>query len=129
MARAGDNTQCGLCSCFLDPWFILKMFTSKFVNIGEASDLLKWSLAGGSCALCTYLSFHFDEETRGEIPLNASVIVRLDTKDTAIEDGRRDEVTSFNFELSWGLGLGLQGIARSVRMHCFTNEGKMNLDS
>jgi hypothetical protein len=52
------------------------MFTSKFVNVGEASDLLKWSLAGGGSALCTYLSLRFDEETRGEIPLDASVIIR-----------------------------------------------------
>jgi hypothetical protein len=98
--HAGDNTQCGLCSRFLDPWFILKMFTSKFVNVGEASDLLKWSQASGPCALCTYLVLRFDEETRGEVPLDASIIVRWDTKDTAIKDGRRDEVTSFNFELS-----------------------------
>jgi hypothetical protein len=123
-----DNTQCGLCSRFLDPWFILRMFIFKFVNVGKASDLLNWSLAGGRCSLCNYLSLRFDEETRGGIPLDANVIVRWDTKDTAIKDGRRDEVTSFNFELSWGLGLGLQGKARSARMNCFTNEGKLNLE-
>ena len=119
-----DQTQCGLCSRFLDQWFILNIFTSKFVNVGKTADLLAWSQDGGGCPLCNYIFLRFIEETRGEIQLDASVIVRWDTRDTAIRDGRKDEVRSFNFELSWGLPYGQ---ARSVRLNCFTNEGKLNL--
>jgi hypothetical protein len=122
-----DNTQCGLCSRFLDRWFILDMFTSRFVEVGESTGLLKWSQAG--CDLCKHIYSCFDEEMRGaKMPLDANFIVRWDTQDRAIKDGRRDDIIRFNFELSWGLGLGLQGQVRSVRLSCFTSQGKLILN-
>jgi len=119
-----DQTQCGLCSHFLDRWFVLNMFTSKFVNVGKTADLLSWAQSGGRCTLCNYISLRFVHETGGNIPLDGSIIVRWDTRDTAIKEGRKDEVRSFNFELSWGLPYGQ---ARSVRLNCFSNEGKFSL--
>jgi len=122
-----DNTQCGLCSRFLDRWFILNMFTSKSLVLGNTSDLLKWSRASGRCALCNYLSLRFimdvEEETGGEIPLDAIFIVRWTTRDTAIKSGRKDEVSSFEFEFSWGFP---QGRTRPFSLNCFTNEGRLN---
>lgn len=122
-----DNTQCGICSRFLDRWFILDMFTSRFVEVGETTDLLKWSQAG--CDLCKHIYLLFVEAMKGaQMPLDANIIVRWDTQDRAIKDGRKDEIISFNFELSWGLGLGLHGQARSASLNCFTNQGKLILD-
>ncbi len=119
-----DNTQCGLCSRFLDRWFILDMFTSRFVEVGKTPDLLKWSQAG--CDLCKHIHVRFDEQMRGaKMPLDAKVIVRWEIQDREIIDGRKDEIISFIFELSWGLGLGLQGQARSASLSCFTNQGKL----
>jgi len=105
------------------------MFTFKFLNLGTVSDLLKWSQAGRRCDVCIYISLRFimdiEEETAGDIPLGANVIIRWATRDTAIKDGRRDEVPSCEFEISWGL---LQGKTRQYSLNCFTTEGKLNPD-
>ncbi|TVY62268.1 hypothetical protein LSUE1_G009236, partial [Lachnellula suecica] len=114
-----DQAQCGLCSRFLNRWFILDMFTSKFVNLGKTTDLLAWTQEGGRCALCNYIALSFVQEIGGELPPDANFIVRWDTKDTAIRGGRKDEISSFVFELSWGFP---QQRARSVRLNCFTYE-------
>ena len=119
-----DNTKCSLCSRFLDRRFMLNMFTSKFEVLGKITDLLTWSQVGERCSLSNYISSRFIEETGGEIPLEADVIVRWDTRDTAIEDGRRDEITSFTFELTWWSSTGMLN-ARTATLSCFTNEGKL----
>jgi hypothetical protein len=46
-----------------------------------------------------YLCVKFVDATDGQIPLDARVVVRWNTRDTAVEGGRRDEVGSWNFEL------------------------------
>jgi hypothetical protein len=121
--KCWDDTRCGLCSRFLDRWFILQMFTSNFVTLGKTTDLLEWSQAGGRCSLCNYISLQFVEETRGQVPLDAHFIVRWSMKDRAMKGARRDEIMSFDFELSWGYEQPpIQ--ARRVDLPCFTSNGQ-----
>lgn len=47
-----------------------------------------------------YLCVKFVDATDGQIPLDARVIVRWNTRDTAVKGGRRDEVGSWDFELT-----------------------------
>ena len=90
--------------------------------LGTASDLMTWSQAGGRCPLCVYVLLKFIEETQEiEVPPDAMVVVRWNTKDQAIKGARQDEVSSFDFELSWGYP---HRKARSVLMKCFVEEGK-----
>ncbi|TAQ91339.1 hypothetical protein B7494_g308 [Chlorociboria aeruginascens] len=102
-----------------DQWFILNLFTSKFVNIGKITEFFTWSQAGGHCALCSYILVRFIDECESGLPVNADVIVRWNTKDTAVKGGRKDEIPSFDFELSWGFP---HGRAKSCAMNCFTSE-------
>jgi hypothetical protein len=116
-----DQTECGLCSRFLDRRFIFDMFTTTFADVGNITDLITWSQVGGRCALCNYISLLFFNETRGQIPLDARFIIRWNTRHTAIKEGGRDEVPSFKFEFRWELQ------AWSITLRCFTNEGKLNI--
>ena len=115
--------QCGFCSRFLDPSFVLDMFTVKFAIFGTTLDLLSWSHAGSGCPLSTYLCLRFIEETEGQIPLNAKVIARPHTRDTAVEGGRKDEIWNFKFELRGG------DRTQGAWMNCYTNEGEISSGS
>jgi hypothetical protein len=67
------------------------MFISRFVEVSETTDLLKWSQAG--CDLCKHIYLRFDEAMRGaQMPLDANFIVRWDTQHRASKDGRKDEI-------------------------------------
>lgn len=118
-----DSAQCGLCSYFLERWFILKMFTSKFVDVGTTVDLLQWSQAGGKCPLCNYIVMAFIKETGGELPLDARFIIRWVMSSKADRSKRDDELMSFDFELGWGYDTGHIRV-RKVNLSCFTNDGE-----
>lgn len=46
-----------------------------------------------------YLCVKFVDATDGQVPLDVQVVVRWNTRDIAVEGGRRDEVGSWDFEL------------------------------
>jgi hypothetical protein len=120
-----DNTQCLLCKRFLDPRFILDMFTFKFFRVGTIVEFLQWGQGqgpkGGRCSLCIYVCARLLEETGNDLVVQAGVIVRWNTRDTAVRNGRMDEIGSWEFELAWG---GVEGRkTRGVNLHCFTKDG------
>lgn len=120
-------TTCGLCHYFLSPSFIYQLFTKKFFDVGQTTDLFAWSRAS-ECPLCMYLCVRFVDATEGNIPLDARVVVRWSTRDTAVKGGRRDEVRSWDFELM-GVNITSEpGVfkARPMALDCWSEEGTWN---
>jgi hypothetical protein len=71
-----------------------------------------------------YLCVEFVDATDGQIPLDARVIVRWSTRDTAVQGGRRDEVRSWDFELMTVNMIETGGFkAWPQLLHCWSEEG------
>lgn len=117
-------TTCGLCHYFLSHSFIYQLFTKKFFDVGQTTDLFAWSRAS-ECALCMYLCVKLVDATDGQIPLDARVVVRWNTTDTAVKGGRRDEVGSWSFELMSVNMSSEPGVfkAWTEALHCWSEEG------
>jgi hypothetical protein len=118
-----NKIECDLCSQFLDRRFVLELFVTKFVTVGTALDLVRWSQVGQGrekCSLCIYLCTRYFVETDDEVELDASLILRINTLDTAKVEGGETEIPSFEFELAWGFP---DQQARKVTMNCFAVEG------
>jgi hypothetical protein len=117
-------TTCGLCHHFLSPSFVYQLFTKKFFDLGQTTDLFAWSRAS-ECPLCHFLCVSFVDATGGQIPLDARVVVRWNTRDTAVKGGRRDEVRSWDFQLM-SMNMSVETGAFKTwpaAMDCWTEEG------
>lgn len=76
-----------------------------------------------------YLCVKFVDATDGQVPLDARVVVRWSTRDTAVKGGRRDEVGSWDFELMSVNAISEPGVLKSwpEMLHCWTEEGMWNV--
>jgi hypothetical protein len=78
-----------------------------------------------------YLCVKFVDATDGQIPLDARVVVRWNTSDTAVEGGRRDEVGSWDFELMTVNFVSEPGVFKTwpTALSCWCEEGMWKISS
>jgi len=111
--------QCGLCSHFLNPESVHRLFTDTFIHIGSVLDLFRYSRAGEKCSLCTYLLLGFMSELDGEPPvMDAAVSLHWGMER---EDGSVPQIESFYVHFAWGWP-GRR--AKKIALNCFAHQGK-----